>query len=73
MENLNITDSAQEYLSELLSKQEEPTNIKIFVSEGNCSFLKNILNYKLTILNSNLISISFLPKIRTSIISKKNI
>ena len=33
MENLNITDSAQEYLSELLSKQEEPTNIKIFVSE----------------------------------------
>ena len=33
MENLNITDSAQDYLSELLSKQEEPTNIKIFVSD----------------------------------------
>ena len=33
MENLNITDSAQEYLSELLSKQEAPTNIKIFVSD----------------------------------------
>ena len=33
MENLNITNSAQEYLSELLSKQEEPTNIKIFVSD----------------------------------------
>ena len=33
MESLNITDSAQDYLSELLSKQEEPTNIKIFVSD----------------------------------------
>ena len=33
MDKIDITDSAQEYLSELLSKQEEPTNIKIFVSE----------------------------------------
>lgn len=33
MENINITDSAQNYLSDLLSKQEEPTNIKIFVSD----------------------------------------
>ena len=33
MDKIDITDSAQEYLSELLSKQEDPTNIKIFVSE----------------------------------------
>ena len=33
MESLNITDSAQDYLFDLLSKQEEPTNIKIFVSD----------------------------------------
>tara|TARA_Y100000766_G_C18627966_1_gene469334 strand:- start:12 stop:596 length:585 start_codon:yes stop_codon:yes gene_type:complete len=33
MEEMNITPSAQEYLSDLLSNQEDTTGIKIFVSE----------------------------------------
>ena len=33
MDEMNITPSAQEYLSDLLSNQDDTTGIKIFVSE----------------------------------------